>query len=1262
MLRKYTGKPEFNPEQVNSVSSAAGALCSWVGAMEVYSRVARQVAPKREKLKKSQQTLQAKQQALAEAKGKLEEVIKKVDQLKDQYDGSVNEKNALREEAELLELKLSRAEQLVSGLSGERERWEISIKDKESALINVAGDALVGAAFLSYAGPFDNAYRTGLVDTWMNRVQQQQVPISTNFQFVDFLEDPVNVREWNAQGLPRDNFSAENGVMTTRCTRWPLMVDPQGQANAWIKVMEGSRLEIVDPMMKDFIRKLENGIRFGTSVLMQDILEELDPSLEPVLSKSIVKVGNREVLRLGDKELDYNRDFRFFMTTKLQNPHYTPEVSTKTTIVNCVVKEQGLEAQLLGIVVQLEEPELEVQKSELVTKVANAKKKLVDLENNILRLLSTAEGSLLDDESLVNTLNASKATSEEVTAQLVVSEDTERKIDLARNGYKSVSLRASILYFVLNDMAVVDFMYQFSLSSYVDLFQESIENSRNTKHQLGADDSLTERIKTINSFHTYAVYAYACRGLFKRHKLLFSFQMCTRVLQSMGKIALDEYGFLLRGGLVLDHDDQRQNPAPHLFTAVSWDNITELSKLSKFSGLDSSFEQLSKDWQNWYQSTCPEIEQLPGDWEGKCTEFHRMLLIRSIRPDRLCNVATQFTSNNLGPEFVDPPPFDLEAIYASSNFRTPLIFILSPGVDPTSQLKVLARKLEKNMEDCALGQGQAPIAEDMVTRGIVNGSWVFLANCHLMLSWSGVLEKIIDNYSAANADTNPKFRLWLTSDPTPKFPMSILQRGIKMTTEPPSGIKANLVRLYGTISEERFKRCKETVKYKRLLFCLCWFHALLLERRKFNNLGWNIPYEFNESDFAISEDVLGIYIDEYEDTPWEALKYLIAQANYGGRVTDDWDRRLMIVYVNQFFNERILQDKNAMLSDSEKYYVPSDGDLASYVDYAKQLPLEDSPEAFGQHPNAEIASQIDGASYLLSTILTLQPVDIVEGGVSNDEKVMTLVDSLRQNIAKPINLVAMKKILISRGDPEALKTVLLQEIERYNTLLKVIHHSLKNLELGIQGFVVITPELEEVYNGMLNGSVPKAWSFCYPSLKSLGSWTRDLELRIAQISSWANDCMPKVFWLAGFTYPTGFLTALLQTSARKNGISIDSLSWEFLLVNQHEDTITEAPADGAYIRGLYLEGARWDFDNECLTDPLPMELQCNMPLIHFKPVEAKRKSTKNVYSCPLYIYPIRTGTRERPSFMIAVDLKCGAQKTAELWTQRGTALLLSLAN
>lgn len=203
----------------------------------------------------------------------------------------------------------------------------------------------------------------------------------------------------------------ENGVIVTRGSRWPLMVDPQCQAQKWIKQMEGKKLKVIDLHMPDYIRILESAIQYGQPVLLQNVQEKLDPSLDPILNKSIVKIGGASVIKLGDKEIEYNYDFRFYITTKLPNPHYTPEISTKTAIVNFAVKEQGLEAQLLGIVVRKERPELEEQKDNLVMSIASGKRKLAELEDEILRLLNEAQGSLLDDEQLVNTLQTSKITS-----------------------------------------------------------------------------------------------------------------------------------------------------------------------------------------------------------------------------------------------------------------------------------------------------------------------------------------------------------------------------------------------------------------------------------------------------------------------------------------------------------------------------------------------------------------------------------------------------------------------------------------------------------------------------------------------------------------------------------------------------------------------------------------------------------------------------------------------------------------------------------
>ena len=141
-----------------------------------------------------------------------------------------------------------------------------------------------------------------------------------------------------------------------------------------------------------------------------------------------------------------------------------------------------------------------------------------------------------------------------------------------------------------------------------------------------------------------------------------------------------------------------------------------------------------------------------------------------------------------------------------------------------------------------------------------------------------------------------------------------------MTTEPPKGLRANMLRLYSNMTDEQFNRVKKPEKYKKLLFSLCWFHSVVVERRKFMNLGWNVPYAFNDSDFSVCENILASS-DEYDETPWDAIKYLIGQANYGGRVTDAIDRRLLDVYSSQFFSEGALATPKFQLSSLETYFI-----------------------------------------------------------------------------------------------------------------------------------------------------------------------------------------------------------------------------------------------------------------------------------------------------------------------------------------------------
>lgn len=242
----------------------------------------------------------------------------------------------------------------------------------------------------------------------------------------------------------------------------------------------------------------------------------------------------------------------------------------------------------------------------------------------------------------------------------------------------------------------------------------------------------------------------------------------------------------------------------------------------------------------------------------------------------------------------------------------------------------------------------------------------------------------------------------------------------------------------------------------------------------------------------------------------------------------------------------------------------------------------------------------------------------------------------------------------------ALNTCLLQEIQRYNVLLRKVRQQKSELRRAVKGELIMNDELDLIFNSLLLGKVPPPWMKAYPSSKPLASWTTDLIARVDQMIEWGR-ATPKVFWLGGFTYPTGFLKALQQQQARREGVAIDQYGWEFFVLSREDKTIMHSAKEGAYISGISLEGAGWDGETNALCEPMPMKLLDDMPIIHFKPKKREGKvKVKGIYQCPMYMYPVRTGTRERPSFVLAVDIPSGSAEP-EQWVKRGTALLLSTA-
>ena len=1217
-IKPYIDNPNFKKEVIERVSKAATSMCLWVRAMEKYYWVSKIVKPKRENLKEAEESLKVTMEALNELKKKLNEADEHIKEMEQKFMEMTARKKELADKVEECNIKLTRASKLISGLQNERERWSTTVQELDVLIKNIIGDILISAGEIAYLGNFTPEYRADLKDMWDKALNNTVIPHSESTTLWNNLGDPVKLREWELHGLPKDSLSRDNAIIMKNSQRWPLLIDPQGQANKWIRNMENENgLEIIKLSDREFLRSLENAIRFGKPVLLENVDEVLDPALEPILAKKIYKQGGNSVIKLGDSVLQYHNDFRFYITSKLPNPKYSPELSATLTLVNFTLTPSGLEDQLLALVVINERPDLEEAKNSLVASNAQMKKELKEIEDKILYLLSSVEGSPVDDERLIDTLAASKETSAEIKEKMAAAEITEKDIDQTRNKYKPVAIRTQILFFCITELSIVDPMYQYSLHWFMNLFTNAIEKSEKS-------NQIETRVLNINDYFTYSLFCNVCNSLFEKHKLMFSLLLTIRILSNQGKINMDEWRFLLSGSSV-NGEKRLPNPASEWLSNKSWTDICSLCTLPNYEGIEDDFVNYIKEFKKIFDSQMPHKEVLPGKWRIKLDTFQKLLILRCLREDKITSGIQDFVSEMLGEQFVEPRSTALSSLFNESNAITPIIFILSAGADPATSLYKFAEemKFSKKLTTVSLGQGQGPRAEKLITDGMEKGQWVLLQNCHLSPSWMPKLDHIIDSFSFDKV--NKDFRLWLTSMPTEKFPVAILQNGVKSTVEPSKGLKANLLRTYTTYSEEYLNSNTKIQPWKKLLFSLSFFHAVVQERRKFGSLGWNIPYEFTDGDLQICTKQLNMYLNEYDEIPYKVLKYIIGEINYGGRVTDNWDRRLIMNILEDFINPKVLEDGHKF-TQSTIYYTISGDSYSSYINYIKSLPLEETTDIFSMHENANITFAQQEAQSLFNTLLALMPKQTQSNnGKSRDEQITETVQSIQERIPQPFNVKEiLKKYPIDYK--ESMSTVLTQEVVRFNRLITVIHSTLKDLINAIKGLVVMSKSLEEMSNSIYLNKVPELWEAkAYPSLKSLSSWVDDLIARIDFLQQWIDNGIPTVFWISGFFFPQAFLTGTLQNFARKYVISIDSLSFDFKVIDQPYNLITNKPEDGCYIRGLYLEGARWDSQKEALNEAYPKTLYTEMPVIWLLPVKNRVKPISKIYDCPVYKTLTRAG-------------------------------------
>lgn len=513
-------------------------------------------------------------------------------------------------------------------------------------------------------------------------------------------------------------------------------------------------------------------------------------------------------------------------------------------------------------------------------------------------------------------------------------------------------------------------------------------------------------------------------------------------------------------------------------------------------------EQEAPTWRKWYSDGEPELSDLPKSVKD-VSLFHRILLLRALRPDRMLNALKAFVKENMGEEFVEQPAFDMASTYTEMNVQTPIFFVLFPGVDPTPDVEKIGLENGKSIADktfinISMGQGQEDYAIQTLKEAGKNGNWVMFQNVHLMQTWMKSFERNLE--IVLEEEVHPDFRCFVSSEPPPLpymeiIPESILQNSLKVANEAPTDLKSNIRRAYSKFDEAHFERAKshKPLEFKALLMGLCMYHSLILGRRKFGFQGWSRKYNFNDGDLRICGDILHNYLSSYEKVPYADLRYLYGEIMYGGHITDGWDRRTNNTYLEVLIKPEIMNGMQMTCTFGFRAPDPAKFERANYVQYVEEKLPPEVPAMFGLHANAEIGYLTSTGEKLFNTILQCSGGSSGGGGAGKDDKVKEVIASFLDKLPEAFDMIDMYG---KAKEKSPFVVVCLQECERMNNLLFTIKTTLEELSDGLAGKLNMTDSMEELGSKLFINMQPPNWvKVAYPSLKNLADWFADLIAR-----------------------------------------------------------------------------------------------------------------------------------------------------------------------
>ena len=1036
LLKNYVNDPNFAYEVVMNASKACGPLVKWVTSTINFSRIKNSVAPLEAELKAVAQAagqLKAKQSELQLLR---EELGARIDQYKSEYALLIAEVERIKSEMGTVQTKVDRSMALLTNLGSERGRWQLDSASFQTQIATVVGDCLLSAAFLAYIGYFDQTSRAMLVEKWQDRLAICKVPNKANINLIEYLSTPSERLEWQANSLPVDDLATENAIMLKRFNRYPLLIDPSGQATGFLMRQYADRKILRTSFLDDaFLKHLESALRFGNALLVEDV-ENLDPILNSVLNREITKTGGRVMINLGDKAIDYSPSFTIFLSTRDAGSRFAADLCSRVTLVNFSVTPSSLTLQCLSKILRAERKDVDSKRSDLLKLQGEFRVRLRNLEDSLLQALNAVKGNILENLEVIASLEKLKSEAAEVTQKMSESDAVMDEVNAVSESFRPFATSCSSIYFSLEKLAEVHFLYEFSLPFFLQIVDRLLfPTPAQAIPEITAEHDPTKRLHLLTYNLFQMSYVRVRRALLNNDQAAFAMRLAQVALENVNlhgdEASCDpvELEFLTKGstfGLGAKAASATEAvaaaPAELGLTRAQKVLLGELQKLPAFAKLGAHMNAPANllAWQQYVtggtkaavahapaaedgsdaaaHAAAIELELLPPTgWEasGKAqpkykTIFHAMLVAKALRSDLVPQLAMLFVSAVFGPKFnaALAAGTDLhKVVLEESNAHTPMLLVSRPGFDASSKVDSLAVTLnqQNSYQSMAMGAPESYEQADLaINTAIKKGTMLLLKNVHLSPAYLSTLEKRLHRLSST---ANPNFRLFMTAELSDKLPANLVRMSNMMIFEPPLGIKASLRRTFAALTPERVNRAP--AERGRLYFLLAWLHAIILERLRYTPVSWVKPFEFSETDQQCAMDAIDEWVDVTaagranlppNKMPWDALRSTLEQVIYGGRIDNAFDQARLRAFVHAIFTPRSYESNFALASHFDPktnafqplLVIPEATTYDGFRAWIEQMDDNSNPELLGLQPTAQLMLLMEQSAHVAEGLLTLQ--------------------------------------------------------------------------------------------------------------------------------------------------------------------------------------------------------------------------------------------------------------------------------------------------